>query len=51
VRFKALQGDSGIWSARVSRDIRALAVKGRDGGWVWFWIGTHADYDQMIAML
>jgi len=51
LRFKALQGDSRLWSARVSRDIRALAVQGQDGGWIWLWIGGHADYDQMLSML
>lgn len=51
LRFKALQGGSGVWSARVSRDLRALAVQAKDGAWVWFWIGTHADYDQVLSAL
>jgi hypothetical protein len=51
LRFKALQGGSGVWSARVTRELRALAVQGRDGAWIWFWIGSHADYDRMISKL
>jgi hypothetical protein len=34
-------------SARVGLHYRALGVKAEDGV-VWFWIGTHADYDKLI---
>ena len=35
------------WSARVGAHHRALAV--RDNSTiVWFWIGTHAEYDRLI---
>ena len=37
-----------FWSVRVSYSYRALAV--RDGHVLtWFWIGTHADYDKLLA--
>jgi len=36
------------WSARVGLHYRALAVE-VDGGMLWFWIGSHADYDSMIG--
>jgi hypothetical protein len=36
------------WSIRVGLRYRALAVDG-DGGYLWFWIGSHADYDRMIG--
>lgn len=36
------------WSARVGRDCRAVAVEAQDG-FVWFWIGTHAEYDRLIT--
>lgn len=36
-----------FWSARVGGQYRALAVEAEDG-LVWFWIGTHADYDKLI---
>ncbi len=36
-----------FWSARVGRHHRALAVEAADG-LVWFWIGTHADYDTLL---
>jgi hypothetical protein len=36
------------WSARVGLHYRALAVKGEDG-FVWFWIGSHAEYDGIVG--
>lgn len=36
-----------FWSARVGLHYRALAVEG-DDMLVWFWIGTHADYDNIV---
>jgi hypothetical protein len=37
-----------FWSARVGVHHRALAVEAGDG-LVWFWIGTHADYDRLLG--
>jgi hypothetical protein len=37
-----------LWSARVGLHHRALAVE--DGSdLVWFWIGTHAEYDRILG--
>lgn len=48
LRFKAISGHPGLYSVRVGRKYRAL---GRlEGETVtWFWIGTHAEYDGLIA--
>jgi hypothetical protein len=35
------------WSVRIGRAYRALAVDA-EGGLLWFWIGTHAEYDALI---
>lgn len=36
-----------LWSVRVGLGWRALAV--RDGeDMVWFWIGSHSDYDKLL---
>ena len=35
-------------SARVGLHYRAVAVEASDG-LVWFWIGTHAEYDRLIG--
>jgi hypothetical protein len=36
-----------FWSARVGLRYRALAVE-VEQGLLWFWIGSHADYDALI---
>jgi len=35
------------WSARVGTKYRVLGV-GIDEGMLWFWIGTHAEYDKLL---
>jgi len=37
-----------FWSVRVGIHHRALAVE-VDGGLLWFWIGSHADYDRLTG--
>ena len=37
-----------FWSARVGLRIRALA-RDRPEGMVWFWIGPHDRYEQLIS--
>ena len=44
VQFKKIGNK---WSARVSDNYRALGVMDGDTV-VWFWIGTHARYDQLL---
>jgi hypothetical protein len=39
-----------FWSVRVSRSYRALAIR-RGSNFFWFWIGSHSDYDDLIAKL
>jgi hypothetical protein len=36
------------WSVRVGLRYRALAVEVEDGH-LWFWIGSHAEYDKLIG--
>jgi hypothetical protein len=35
------------WSVRVNLSYRALAAENADG-YVWFWIGPHDEYEQII---
>lgn len=35
------------WSVRATKRHRALAVEVKDG-LLWFWIGTHDDYERLI---
>jgi hypothetical protein len=37
-----------FWSSRVGLHYRALAVDVQNGV-LWFWIGTHAEYDRMVG--
>jgi hypothetical protein len=50
IQFKKVgeRRDVEVWSARVTLDYRALAIK-RDNGYLWFWIGDHKAYDQLIS--
>jgi len=36
-----------VWSARVGSHYRAVAVPIEDG-FLWVWIGTHAEYDKLL---
>lgn len=36
-----------LWSVRVGAHYRALGLD-KPEGIVWFWIGSHADYDKLI---
>ena len=44
LRLERLKFDSRAWSVRISRDYRAVARRNGDD-WLWFWIGTHRDFD------
>ena len=37
-----------FWSVRVGLHFRALGVDASDGV-IWFWIGSHAEYDKLIG--
>ena len=37
-----------FWSARVGLRFRALAIEGAGDDLIWVWIGSHADYDQLL---
>jgi hypothetical protein len=50
LRFKQVHATRSIYSVRVSRDWRALGVLDGDD-MVWFWIGSHAEYDSLISRL
>jgi hypothetical protein len=43
-------GHGPVYAARVGLHYRALAIRKPDY-WLWFWIGTHADYDKLLAQL
>ena len=50
LRFKQVHATRPIFSVRVGLGYRALGVRERDAI-IWFWIGSHADYDQLLSQL
>jgi hypothetical protein len=50
LRFKRVHPTKPIYSVRISRDWRAVGVKEGDCI-IWFWIGSHGDYDNLISQL
>jgi hypothetical protein len=50
LRFKQVHPDPPIYSARVGIGYRAVGAL--DGNTiVWYWIGSHADYDKLLEQL
>jgi hypothetical protein len=47
LRFHRVQARESVYSIRVGLHYRALALRQPDC-WLWFWIGTHADYDKLL---
>lgn len=50
LRFKQVYADPPIYSARIGISYRAIgAMEG--GTVVWYWVGSHADYDKLLSHL
>jgi mRNA-degrading endonuclease RelE of RelBE toxin-antitoxin system len=47
LHFKKVGKTKQLWSVRVGEHYRALGVEKPDGI-LWFWIGSHADYDSLL---
>lgn len=50
LQFKRVIQRQPIYSARVSLDYRVLGLL-EDDHIYWFWIGTHAEYDELLKRL
>ena len=50
LRFKQVHVTRPIYSVRAGLGYRALAVRDHDD-LIWFWIGSHSDYDKLLARL
>jgi hypothetical protein len=48
LRFRLVHPVRPIYSARIGLGYRALGVRDADTI-IWFWIGSHADYDRLLA--
>jgi len=47
LRYKKVHDTLPIYSVRIDRDWRAVGAL-QQGAMVWFWIGSHSDYDALI---
>ena len=50
LHFKQVQNQQSIYSVRVGLSYRALGIKQEDTI-IWFWIGSHEDYNNLIGQL
>lgn len=50
LQFKLVHPAKRVYSVRIGLGVRALGVRNGDD-LIWFWIGTHAHYDRLIARL
>jgi hypothetical protein len=48
--FKRVHTSESVYSVRVGLGWRALGLVEEDSV-TWFWIGSHADYDKLLAQL
>lgn len=50
LHFKRIHSTRPIFSVRITKDYRALGIE-QDKQIIWFWIGSHGDYDSLIKKL
>lgn len=50
LRFKQVHSSKPIYSVRINIEYRALCVKNGED-LIWFWIGSHSDYDKLLSRL
>jgi hypothetical protein len=48
LRFKRIGGSERLVAVRISRDYRAVGVRGRSDEIVWFWAGHHQEYEELL---
>jgi hypothetical protein len=48
LHFKQIHQTEPVYSVRISLGWRAVGVRSGDIV-IWFWVGSHADYDRLIA--
>lgn len=48
LRFKCINREESIWSARISLAYRAIGILEGDTV-TWFWIGNHDDYERFFS--
>ncbi|MGM0664699.1 MAG: hypothetical protein ACQET7_11010 [Thermodesulfobacteriota bacterium] len=50
LHFKRIHSTRPIFSVRITKNYRAIGIQ-KQSGIIWFWIGSHADYDKLVKQL
>jgi hypothetical protein len=50
LQFKRVHDRRPIYSVRIARGWRAVGVL-RDDTMIWFWVGSHADYERLLSQM
>jgi len=50
LRFKKVHPELPIYSVRISKSYRAVGQL-EEGTVIWFWVGSHAEYDKLLEQL
>lgn len=50
LRLKKVHADRSIYAVRITRDYRAVGVQ-KEESIIWFWIGSHEEYDRLLDRL
>jgi hypothetical protein len=50
LRFKRVHSARPIFSLRITKGYRAVGIQ-QDKQIIWFWIGSHTDYDHLLKQL
>jgi hypothetical protein len=48
LQFKQVSHKKSLYSVRIGISYRALGLRETDDLIVWFWIGSHAEYDKLL---
>ena len=51
LQFKQVHPTLPVWSVRITASYRAVGIRTSPERIVWFFIGTHAEYDRLLASL
>ncbi len=50
LNFKRVHSSRPIYAVRITKDYRAVGIQ-KNGLIIWFWIGSHSDYDMLLKQL
>jgi hypothetical protein len=51
LEFKKLKTKNSIYSVRISLGYRAIGIMKNNETIIWFWVGSHSNYDKLIKKL